>query len=142
MYYIVLILFLIILILVPYFFLAFIKRLFSNKSNIKKTISFNIPLGQVKVSNTSENINNNENYNIYSNVEKFNDKYGNIKGNTKITNKINKKVIKYQNGVKISEENTETVNNFEKEAMQKCENCGASIDIDNDICTYCRTPIN
>lgn len=149
MYFIYIIVFLFIFILTPFVFLFVIKQLFSNKNNlnisidnipnnVKKSFSINTPLGNLNVSNSSKNINNM----VDNNNDNFNEKYRNIKGNTKITNKINKKVIKYQNGQKISEESTETINNFEKDAVQKCNNCGAPLNLDNDYCSYCRSPIN
>lgn len=149
MYFIYIIVFLFIFILTPFVFLFVIKQLFSNKNNlnisidnipnnVKKSFSINTPLGNLNVSNSSKNINNM----VDNNNDNFNEKYRNIKGNTKITNKINKKVIKYQNGQKISEESTETINNFEKDSVQKCNNCGAPLDLDSDCCAYCRAPIN
>ena len=65
-----------------------------------------------------------------------------LKGDVKITDKINKKVTKYQGGEKISEEETTSCDVIDKKAIQKCPNCGASLDNSLDECIYCKTKIN
>lgn len=113
-------------------------------SNISKITHVKTPLGNFDISNKESETSSNTS----DSKEKFIDKLPDdikekvLKGDVKITDNVNRKVIKYQNGEKVSEEETNSSNIIDKKAIQKCPNCGASIDMNLDECVYCRTKIN
>ena len=113
-------------------------------TNEKKSIHVKTPLGNVDFTRQNEEQMNKENIS----KEKFLDNLPDdmkekiLKGYVKITDKVNKKVIKYQNGEKISEEESVSSNVIDKKAIKRCPNCGASLDGNLDECMYCKTKIN
>ena len=64
------------------------------------------------------------------------------KGDVKVIRSVKKTVTKYSNGEKVSEAQTITTDNIDKKAVSECPNCGASLDLKQDFCSYCRTKIN
>ena len=64
------------------------------------------------------------------------------KGDINVVRSVKKVVTTYSNGEKVSEEQTLTTDKFDKKAITECPNCGASLDLQQDLCSYCRTKIN
>ena len=116
----------------------------NNSDSINKFTHIKAPLDSYEISNSNNSFENNS----YDSSEKVIDKLPDeikecvLKGNVKITDNLNKKITKYHNGEKVSEEEINSNNIIEKKSIQKCPNCGASIDLSSNECIYCRTKIN
>lgn len=119
------------------------SKLDHNHSTVK--VNLKMPFGNISVSNKDQNIDGSEDQN--GNLEQLldmtnEDREKMMKGDVKITTNVNKKVTKYVNGEKVSVEETTSTDNIDKKAINKCLNCGASIDLSQKECSYCGTKIN
>lgn len=119
------------------------SKLDYNHSTVK--VNLRMPFGDVSISNKDQNIDSSEGKNgdLEQLLDMTNeDREKMIKGDVKITTNVNRKVTKYVNGEKVSEEETISTDNIDKKAINKCLNCGASIDLGQEECSYCGTKIN
>jgi len=107
----------------------------NNDSKVKA--NFKLPFGNVTISNKEDDVSSDKLPDFtHDEREKM------IKGDVKIITNVNKKVTKYVNGEKVSVEETNSIDNVSKKSINKCPNCGASIDLSQEECSYCGTKIN
>lgn len=106
-----------------------------NDSKVKANLK--LPFGNVTISNKEDDVSSDKLPDFtHDEREKM------IKGDVKIITNVNKKVTKYVNGEKVSVEETNSIDNVSKKSINKCSNCGASIDLSQEECSYCGTKIN
>jgi len=106
-----------------------------NDSKVKANLK--LPFGNVTISNKEDDVSSDKLPDFtHDEREKM------IKGDVKIITNVNKKVTKYVNGEKVSVEETNSIDNVSKKSINKCPNCGASIDLSQEECSYCGTKIN
>ena len=106
-----------------------------NDSKVKANLK--LPFGNVTISNKEDGVSSDKLPDFtHDEREKM------IKGDVKIITNVNKKVTKYVNGEKVSVEETNSIDNVSKKSINKCPNCGASIDLSQEECSYCGTKIN
>ena len=106
-----------------------------NDSKVKANLK--LPFGNVTISNKEDDVSSDKLPDFtHDEREKM------INGDVKIITNVNKKVTKYVNGEKVSVEETNSIDNVSKKSINKCPNCGASIDLSQEECSYCGTKIN
>ena len=106
-----------------------------NDNKVKANLK--LPFGNVTISNKEDDVSSDKLPDFtHDEREKM------IKGDVKIITNVNKKVTKYVNGEKVSVEETNSIDNVSKKSINKCPNCGASIDLSQEECSYCGTKIN
>ena len=111
------------------------KKKIDNDSKVKANLK--LPFGNVTISNKEDDVSSDKLPDFtHDEREKM------IKGDVKIITNVNKKVTKYVNGEKVSVEETNSIDNVSKKSINKCPNCGASIDLSQEECSYCGTKIN